>query len=82
MIALCGMVIWYLATPHTMWRNAVFVMVYFLVAITSSSIVPKVVKQVIGSELRFSIPLTALWLVILGDLMFARTDRVAVRETG
>ncbi len=67
-IALCGMIIWYLASPRSPWRTTLFAIVYFLVALTGSSLMPDAIKHILAPQLRFSIPLTILWLVMLGEL--------------
>ena len=84
MIALSGMVIWYLAcpSPRAVWRTALFAIVYFLVAVTGSDLVPDAVKHILVSPTRFSIPLTILWLVMLGELVLARNDRRPIGEAG
>ena len=81
MIALAGMVIWYLASRRRAWRTALFVVVYLLVAITGSAVVPDAIKAVIAAPVRFTIPLTALWLVMLGDLIIGRKHRIKIGET-
>ena len=83
-IALSGMVIWYLACPfpRAVWRAALFAIVYFLVAVTGSDLVPDAVKHILVSPTRFSIPLTILWLVMLGELVLARNDRRPIGEAG
>ena len=74
-IALCGMVVWYLASPRSAWRTALFAIVYFLVALTSSSFMPEAIKHIVGPQLRLSIPVTIVWLVMLGELAFVRNNR-------
>ena len=79
-IAISGMVIWLLSRPPTRWRVAVFAIIYVLVSLTGPDFVPVAIKQVLTPELRFTIPLTAGWLAILGELLFARDDRGLVAE--
>jgi hypothetical protein len=74
-IALCGMVIWYLASPRSTWRTVLFAIVYFVVGLTSSSFMPDAIKHILGPQLRFSVPLTMLWLVMLGQLTLLRNNR-------
>jgi hypothetical protein len=81
-IAICGMVIWYLASPPATWRTWLFVVVYALVSISGASIVPGVIKRILVHQVRFPIPLTILWLAILGDLARARSRGRAITETG
>ena len=83
-IALCGMVVWYLVSPRSTWRTALFAIVYFLVALTSSSLMPDAIKQILSAQLRFSIPLTIVWLVMLGELALVRNNRrpIAAGEAG
>ncbi|HEX9608082.1 MAG TPA: hypothetical protein VF962_12700, partial [Gemmatimonadaceae bacterium] len=83
-IALSGMVIWYLAHPRARaaWRTALFAIVYFLVAVSGSEIVPDSIKQVLAPPTRFSLPLTILWLVMLGELALVRNDRPPIAEAG
>jgi len=81
-IAVTGMVIWYLASPASAWRTALFAIVYFLVSVTGSEIVPAAIKQILGPDMRLPLPLTILWLVMLGELIFARGDRLASAEAG
>jgi hypothetical protein len=83
-IALCGMVIWYLASHsrRAAWRTALFTIVYFLVAVSGTEIVPGSIKHILAPQARFSIPLTFLWLVMLGDLTLMRSDRAAITEAG
>jgi len=81
-IAICGMVIWYLASPRAAWRTWLFVVVYALVSISGASIIPSVIKRILVHQVRFPIPLTILWLVILGDLARARAKGRAITEAG
>lgn len=83
-IALCGMVIWYLASPspRAVWRIALFTIVYFLVAVSGTELVPRSIKLILAPQARFSIPLTFLWLVMLGELTLTRSDRPAISEAG
>jgi Glycosyltransferase family 87 len=83
-IALCGMVIWYVGSPRprATWRTAVFAIVYFLVAVSGTDLVPRTIRHLLASQIRFSIPLTILWLVMLGELAFARNARRPVPEAG
>ena len=79
-IAISGMVIWYLASPRETWRTWLFAIVYFLVTITGADIVPDAIKRMLVSQVRFAIPLTILWLVVLGDLALARRARRPVES--
>jgi hypothetical protein len=81
-IALSGMVIWYVASPRAVWRTALFAIVYFLVAVSGTDLVPPAVKHILAPETRFSIPLTILWLVLLGQLALTRIDRSPMAEAG
>jgi len=81
-IAVAGMVIWYLASPRQVWRTTLFAVVYLLVAIAGSEVVPDPIKSVLSAPMRFSIPLTALWLVMLGDLTIGRGNRLQLGEAG
>ena len=83
-IALSGMVIWYLASPppRAAWRTALFAIVYFLVAVSGTEIVPDAIKHILAPQTRFSIPLTILWLVMLGELALVRNDRRPIAEAG
>ena len=79
-IAISGLVIWYLASPREAWRTWLFAIVYFLVTLTGADIVPPAIKRLLVSQVRFAIPLTILWLVILGDLALARGSRRSVES--
>jgi hypothetical protein len=81
-IAISGMVIWYLASPRAAWRTALFVIVFALVSITGSGFIPGAIKRVLVHQVRFPIPLTILWLAMLGDLVRARSGRRAIAEAG
>lgn len=83
-IALSGMIIWYIVSrrPRAPWRTALFAIVYFLVAMSGTEIVPKAIKHVITPQTRFSIPLTILWLVMLGELALVRNDRPPMAKAG
>jgi hypothetical protein len=83
-IAVTGMVIWYLASPrpHAPWRTALFAIVYFLVVVSGTEIVPDAVKHFLPPETRFSLPLTILWLVMLGELALVRNHRPPMAEAG
>ena len=81
-IAISGMVIWYLASPPAAWRTWLFVVVYALVSISGASIVPGVIKRILVHQVRFPIPLTILWLAILVDLARGRSRGSAITETG
>jgi hypothetical protein len=81
-IAICGMVIWYLASPSAAWRTTLFVIVYALVSLTGTGFIPGAIKRLLVHQVRFPIPLTVLWLAILSDLARARGDRRAMGEAG
>jgi hypothetical protein len=81
-IAMCGMVIWYLASPRAAWRDALFIVVYLLVVVAGTDVVPGAMKHILGPDLRLPLPLTILWLVMLGELAVVRSDRQAVAEAG
>ncbi|MDQ6872707.1 MAG: DUF2029 domain-containing protein [Gemmatimonadota bacterium] len=81
-IAICGMVIWYLASPRAAWRGFVFVIVYALVSLTGTGFIPGAVKRLLVHQVRFPIPLTILWLAMLGDLARTRGERRAIVEAG
>jgi hypothetical protein len=83
-IALCGMVIWYLASPspRSVWRTAFFAIVYFLVTLAGTELVPEAIKHILVPQTRFSIPLTILWLVMLGELVLVRNDRPPIAKAG
>ena len=76
------MITWYLASPRSTWRTWLFAIVYLLAAVTGSAVVPDAIKQLLTSEIRFTIPLTILWLVMLGELTLRRNDRVLMAEVG
>ena len=80
-IAICGMVIWYLASPRAAWRTSLFVIVYALVSLSGSGFIPGSIKRILVHQIRFPIPLTVLWLTMLGDLAIARTARRETAET-
>lgn len=79
-IAMCGAIIWYLTAPRTASRTALFASIYFLVVLTGSDIVPNAIKALLVPAVRFPIPLTVLWLVMLGELAIGRRDRSAFPE--
>jgi hypothetical protein len=81
-IAMSGMVIWYLASPRAAWRSALFVIVYFLVVVSGTDVVPGAMKHILGADVRLPLPLTILWLVMLGELAVVRSGRQAVAEAG
>jgi hypothetical protein len=81
-IAMCGMVIWYLSSPRAAWRNVLFVIVYFLVAVSGTDAVPAAMKHVLSPDIRLPLPLTILWLAMLGELAVVRSDRRPVAEAG
>jgi hypothetical protein len=82
-IAMCGMIVWYLAfkPPRAHWRTALFAVVYLLVSLTGSEITPSAIKQALAPEVRLSIPLTVLWLVMLADLLLGRRNSATVAES-
>jgi hypothetical protein len=81
-IAVCGMVVWYLASRQTAWRTVLFVVVYSLVVLSGSSLMPDAIKGILVPQLRFSIPLTILWLVMLSELILPRFGRQQLAEAG
>jgi hypothetical protein len=81
-IAICGLVIWYLASPRAAWRTILFVAVYSLVSLTGTWFIPGAIKRVLVHKVRFPIPLATLWLAILGDLARGRSQRRLIVETG
>ena len=80
-IAISGMVIWYLASPRAAWRTSLVVIVYALVSLTGTGFIPGVIKRILVHQVRFPIPLTILWLTMLGDLAIARSARREIAET-
>ena len=81
-IAMCGMVIWYLASPRAAWRSALFAIVYLLVVVSGTDLVPAAMKHILGPDVRLPLPLTILWLVMLGELAVVRSDRRPIAEAG
>jgi hypothetical protein len=81
-IAMSGLVIWYLASPRAAWRTSLFVIVYALVSLTGTGFIPGAIKRILVHRVRFPIPLTVLWLAMLSDLARARGERRATAETG
>jgi hypothetical protein len=81
-IAISGMVIWYLASPSAAWRTSLFLVVYALVSLTGTDFIPGSIKRILVHQVRFPIPLTVLWLAMLGDLTLARRARREIAETG
>ena len=81
-IAVAGMVIWYLASPRHRWRAALFAIVYFLVVMTSTEVVPASIKSMLASQVRFAIPLTIMWLVMVAELALVRPGRPLIGEVG
>jgi hypothetical protein len=75
-------VIWYLASPRAAWRTALLVIVYTLVSLTGTGFIPGAIKRILVHQVRFPIPLTILWLTILGDLALARNARRPSTENG
>ncbi len=80
-IAMCGAVIWYLASPRTAWRTALFLVVYALVVVSGTDLTPAAIKKLLPAQVRFTIPLTVLWLVMLSQLAARRTPTRPVIET-
>jgi hypothetical protein len=79
-IAISGMVIWYLSSPRATWRTSLFVIVFALVSITGSGFIPGAIKSILVHQVRFPIPLTILWLAMLSDLARPRGERRATAE--
>ncbi len=81
-IAISGMVIWYLASPRAAWRTSLFVIVYALVSLTGTHFIPGSIKRILVHQMRFPIPLTVLWLTMLGNLGLARRATREITEAG
>jgi Glycosyltransferase family 87 len=81
-IAVVGMVIWYLASPRQAWRTALFVLVYLLVSVIGSDLVPAAIKDPLSAAIRFTVPLTVFWLAMLGDLINGWRNRLQLAEAG
>jgi hypothetical protein len=81
-IAISGLVIWYLASPRAAWRTSLFVIVFALVSLIGSGLIPGAIKRILVHQVRFPIPLTILWLAMLGDLARPRDERRATAEAG
>jgi hypothetical protein len=81
-IAICGMVIWYVTSPRDAWRTLLFVTVYALVSVSGTAFIPDAIKHILVPQVRFAIPLTFLWLALLGELALDRGARRAITETG
>jgi hypothetical protein len=79
-IAVSGLVIWFLVRPRAVWRTTLFAIVYLLVDVTGADFVPATIKHALSPELRFTIPLTVAWLAIFGELVFAGDNRRLVAE--
>ena len=80
-IAVCGMVIWYLSSPRAVWKMILFAIAYAMVTLSGSELVPAAIKGVLSPEVRFTIPLTIVWLVAVGEFAFTRNDRHLPAET-
>ncbi len=80
-IAISGAVIWFLASEGAAWRTALFSLVYALVVISGTDFIPDVIKALLPPQARFTIPLTILWLAMLGQLAVRRPPRRPVIET-
>ncbi len=80
-IAMCGVVIWYLASPRGGWRTSLFVIVYSLVALTGTIFIPAAIRHILVPQIRIPIPLTIVWLAMLGDLTLTRSARRPIGET-
>jgi hypothetical protein len=81
-IAMCGVVIWYLASPRNAWRSGLFVIVYSLVALTGTIFIPAAIRRLLVPDVRIPIPLMIVWLLMLWDLTLARGWRRPVPEAG
>ena len=81
-IAISGLVIWYLSSPRAAWRTSLFVIVFSLVSLVGSGFIPGAIKRILVHQARFPIPLTILWLAMLGDLARARRERRETAEAG
>lgn len=80
-IAVCGAIVWYLASPRKAWRTTLFVIVYALVVISGTDLTPGAIKHLLPAAVRLPIPLTILWLAMLGELALRGTARRPVIET-
>jgi hypothetical protein len=77
-IAICGLVIWLLSRPPAKWRFVLFAIVYALVVLAGTSPIPHSIKDVLSPEMRFTIPLTAAWLAILGEFVLTRHRSLSI----
>jgi hypothetical protein len=50
--------------------------------VRGTDLVPNAIKHVLAPQTRFSIPLTILWLVMLGELALVRNDRPPMAKAG
>ena len=52
----------------------------YLVGLTGATLTPDAIKQLLAPEVRFSIPLTILWVVMLFELVVVRKTGSAIAE--
>jgi hypothetical protein len=81
-IAICGLVVWYLASPRAVGRTALLLIVFTLVSLTGTGVIPSAVKRILVYQVRFPIPLTILWLAMLSELIAGRYARREIAEAG
>jgi hypothetical protein len=71
-IALSGIVIWYLTAPRLRARDVLFGLVYALTSLLSSSGVPGALKSGLTPLHRQALPVTLVWLVMQAELLSRR----------
>jgi hypothetical protein len=81
-IAVSGVIIWYLAVERAAWRTALLALVFALVVLVGSDAMPDVIKRALSPDVRFPIPLTVLWLAMLFDLSRRVKSRSETLEAG
>jgi hypothetical protein len=81
-IAVSGMIIWYLAAERAAWRSGLLALVFALVVLVGSDAMPDAIKRSLSPDFRFPMPLTVLWLAVLFDLARPIRSRPQVLEAG
>jgi hypothetical protein len=81
-IAVSGMIIWYLAAERAAWRTVLLLLVFALVVLSGSEAMPDLIKRALSPDVRLPIPLTLLWLAMLLDLAGRVRPRPQATEAG
>lgn len=74
-IAMCGVALWWCATPKSAWENVLLWTTFLLVSLSPTDIFPKTLRQeFVQPYILKAVPCIAIWSIITWKLLFRGSD--------